>query len=170
MRKLKSLVIAAALFLAVNTNVNAQTKVAHINLSELIPIMPEVKLATDQIKKMEEGFRKDLETMYTEFRTKAEKYNNESKTAGDALNETRGKELQDMQSRIEAFQQKAQLELENKEIELKAPIIEKARVAIHKVAKAKGYEMVLDSTPGSAVIMATTGDLLQDVKAELKIK
>lgn len=170
MRKLKNLVIAAVLFLGVNASVTAQTKVAHINLSELIPLMPELKVAQDQLKKMGEGFEKDYTAMTTEYRTKAEKYSAEAPTAGDALNETRGKELQDLEARIMKFQQSAQAELAKKETELQSPILEKARLAIQKVAKAKGYELVLDSTPGAGVIMATTGDIMVDVKAELKIK
>jgi len=169
MRKLKSLVIAAALFLSVNATVNAQTKIAHINLSELVPLMPEVKAAQDQLKKLADGFDKDYKAMTTEFTTKAEKYGNEAATAGDALNETRSKELQDFRERIAKFEQTAQAELEKKQVELNMPILEKARLAIHKVAKAKGYDMVLDSTPGAGVIMANTGDIFQDVKAELKI-
>jgi len=170
MKKLKSLVIAAVLFLGVNSSVNAQTKVAHINLSELVPLMPELKAAQDQLKKLGEGFDKDYRAMTEEYRTKAEKYSGEAKTAGDALNETRGKELQDLEARIMKFQQTAQAELANKEVELQAPIIEKARLAIHKVAKAKGYDLVLDSTIGGPVLMAETGNILPDVKAELKIK
>ena len=170
MRKLKSLVIAAALFLGVNATVNAQTKVAHVNLSELIPLMPELKSASEQLKKLGEGFEKDYNAMTAEYRTKAEKYSAEAATAGDATNEIRGKELQDLEARIMKFQQSAQSELAKKEAELQAPIIEKARVAIQKVAKAKGYDLVLDSTPGSGVLMATNGDILNDVKAELKIK
>jgi len=170
MKKLRNLVIAAALFLGVNSNVNAQTKVAHINLSELIPLMPELKAASEQLKKLGEGFEKDYNSMTAEYRTKAEKYNNEAKTAGDALNETRGRELQDLEERIMKFQQSAQAEIAKKETELQAPIIEKARQAIQKVAKAKGYDLVLDSTPGGGVLMATSGDIIQDVKTELKIK
>ena len=170
MKNLKSLVIATVLFLGVNASVNAQSKVAYINLSELIPLMPEVKSANEQIQKLEDGYRKDLEGLYTEYRTKAEKYSAEAKTAGDALNETRGKELQSLQERIEAFQQSAQQELQKKDYDLKAPILEKARVAIQKVAKAKGYNIVLDSTAGGGVIMAEGADLMSEVKTELKIK
>nr|WP_297310031.1 OmpH family outer membrane protein [uncultured Flavobacterium sp.] len=170
MRKLKSLVIAAVLFLGVSTTVSAQSKVGYINLSELIPQMPEVNAANEQIKKLEEGFTKDLTALVTEFRTKADKYNNEAATAGDALNETRGKELQSLQERIETFQQTAQQELQKKEFDLKSPILEKARVAIQKVAKAKGYNIVLDSTVGGGVLMAEGADLMQDVKTELKLK
>lgn len=170
MKKLRNLAIAAVLFLGVNSTVTAQSKVAHINVSELIPLLPEVKAASDQLKKMGEGFEKDYTTMTNEYRTKAEKYGAEAKTAGDALNETRGKELQDLESRIMKFQQNAQAELGKKENELQAPIMEKARLAIHKVAKAKGFDYVLDSSIGSGVIMAEGTNLLSDVKAELKIK
>lgn len=170
MRKLKTLVIAAVLFLGVNSTVSAQTKVAHINVSELIPLMPEVKAASDQLKKLGDGFEKDYSSMTADYRTKAEKYGSEAKTAGDALNETRGKELQELEGRIMKFQQNAQAELAKKEGELQAPIMEKARLAIHKVAKAKGFDYVLDSSLGSGVIMAEGTNLLSDVKAELKIK
>lgn len=170
MKKLKKLVLAVVLVLGINSTISAQTKVAHINLSELIPLMPELKSAQEQLKKLGEGYEKDYTVMTNEYRTKAEKYSAEAQTAGDALNETRGKELQDLESRIMKFQQSAQAELAKKEAELQAPIIEKARLAIHKVAKAKGYDLVLDSTPGAGVIMATSGDIFQDVKTELKLK
>ena len=43
-------------------------------------------------------------------------------------------------------------------------------MAIQKVARAKGYQYVLDSTPGAGgVIMADGYNLLADVKADLGI-
>ena len=47
------------------------------------------------------------------------------------------------------------------------PILEKSRTAIQKVAKAKGYQYVLDSSTGSGVILADGPDLMADVKKEL---
>ena len=44
---------------------------------------------------------------------------------------------------------------------------EKARVAIQKVARAKGYDYVLDSSNGAGVIMADGYNLMPDVKKEL---
>ena len=49
------------------------------------------------------------------------------------------------------------------------PILTKAQQAIHKVARAKGYKYVMDSTIGGGVIMADGPDLMADVKKELKI-
>ena len=42
-----------------------------------------------------------------------------------------------------------------------------SEAAIKKVAKAKGFQYVLDSTTGSGVLVADGTDLLADVKKEL---
>ena len=165
MKQLKTLAIAIVLF--IGTQVSAQTKVAHIDVQALMTSMPEMKTAQDQMKKIQEPYDKDYKNMVTEYQTKLQKYEQESATAGDALNETRTKEMQDMGNRIQQFQQTAQKELGQKEMDLIKPIMEKAQKAIQKVAKAKGVNYVLDATTGSGVLFAEGIDLLADVKKEL---
>ena len=169
MRKLKKLFLAAIMVVGFNVATQAQ-EVAHINVSELIPLMPESKTAKDELTKLQEKYKKEFETMQNDFQTKLKKYQTEAPTAGDALNETRGKEMEEMQQRIMLFQQNAQQELGKKELALSEPILNKAQQAIHKVARAKGYKFVLDSSIGSGVIMADGPNLMTDVKTELKIK
>jgi outer membrane protein len=72
-----------------------------------------------------------------------------------------------MGTRIQQYQQTAQKELQQKQEDILKPILEKARLAIQKVAKAKGYQYVLDASTGSGVLMAEGPDLLADVKKEL---
>lgn len=166
MKQLKTLAIAIVLF--IGTQVSAQTKVAHIDVQALMTTMPEMKTAQDQMKKIQETYDKDYKNMVTEYQTKLQKYEQEAPTAGDALNETRSKEMQDMGSRIQQFEQTAKKELGQKELDLIKPIMEKAQKAIQKVAKAKGVNYVLDATTGSGVLFAEGGiDLLADVKKEL---
>jgi outer membrane protein len=165
MKQLKTLAIAIVLF--IGTQVSAQTKVAHIDVQALMTSMPEMKTAQDQMKKIQETYDKDYKNMVTEYQTKLQKYEQEVPTAGDALNETRTKEMQDMGNRIQQFQQTAQKELGQKEMDLVKPIMEKAQKAIQKVAKAKGVNYVLDATTGSGVLFAEGIDLLADVKKEL---
>ncbi|MBV2196155.1 MAG: OmpH family outer membrane protein [Flavobacterium sp.] len=166
MKQLKTLAIAIVLF--IGTQVSAQSKVAHIDVQALMTAMPEMKVAQDQMKKIQESYDKDYKNMVTEYQTKLQKYEQESATAGDALNDTRSKEMQDMGNRIQQFQQTAQKELGQKEMDLIKPIMEKAQKAIQKVAKAKGVNYVLDATTGSGVLFAEGGiDLLADVKKEL---
>jgi len=168
MRKLRNLVLAAIAVVGFNVAAQAQ-EVAHINVSELIPLMPESKTAKTELEKLQEKYKKEMETMQNDFQTKLKKYQAEAPTAGDAVNETRGKEMQDMEQRIQLFVQNAQQEMGKKELALSEPILTKAQQAIHKVARAKGYKYVMDSTIGGGVIMADGPDLMADVKKELKI-
>ena len=166
MKQLKSLVIVAILF--IGTQVSAQTKVAHIDVQALMTSMPEMKTAQDQLKKIQENYDKDYKNMVTEYQTKLQKYEQESTTAGDALNQTREKEMQDMGTSIQQFQQTAQKELGQKEVDLMKPLFEKGQKAIQKIAKAKGVNYVLDSTsPGTVLYMEGGIDLMADVKKEL---
>ena len=165
MKQLKTLAIAIVLF--IRTQVSAQSKVAHVDLQALITSMPEMKTAQDQMKKIQETYDKEYKGMVAEYQTKLQKYEQEAPTAGDVLNETRSKEMQDMGSRIQQYQQTAQKELGQKEMDLIKPIMEKAQAAIKKVAKEKGFNYVLDSTTGSGVLVADGTDLLADVKKSL---
>ena len=44
MKQLKTLLIAAALFIGANQTISAQAKVAHIDVQELMTTMPEMKI------------------------------------------------------------------------------------------------------------------------------
>ena len=60
-------------------------------------------------------------------------------------------------------------DLDQKRVDLYTPVLEKARTAIQKVARAQGIQYVLDSTQGSGVILADGTDLMAEVKKELGI-
>lgn len=167
MKQLKSLLIAAVLFVGMSQTVSAQAKVAHINVSDLMAAMPEMKAAKTQLEALNKTYDTEYNTMVDEFRKKIEKYDKEAATVGDAVNQTRQVEVQEMQQRIQQYQQTASTELQTKQEEVLKPIMEKAKNAITKVSKAKGYQYVLDSTLGSGVLVADGPDLLADVKKEL---
>ncbi len=167
MKQLRSLLMAAILFVGTSQVVSAQAKVAHINVSELMAAMPDMKAANVQLEKLTKTYDADYNAMVSEFRTKVTQYEKESATVTDVVNETRSKEVQDMQKRIQEYQQSASKELQQKQEDTYKPIVEKARAAIQKVAKAKGYQYVLDSTQGSGVLVSDGPDLLVDVKKEL---
>ncbi len=56
--------------------------------------------------------------MVEEYQNKLKKYEQEATTVTDAVNETRSKEVQDMQKRIVDYRDNAQKELQQKELEL----------------------------------------------------
>jgi outer membrane protein len=105
--------------------------------------------------------------MVEEFQAKVKKYEAEVAKVSAVLNEERSKEVQDMQNRIVQFRESAGKKLQEKEVELVKPIMEKAILAIEKVSKEKGYKYVLDSTEGGSVIVAEGTNIYNDVKTEL---
>jgi len=167
MKYLKKIAVALVLFVATSSYVSAQSKVAHINVQQLLSEMPEMKTAEAELKKLQETYMADIESSMTEFRNKATLYQNEAPSKSKEENEKRALELQENEKNIGQAQQTAQQELQKKQAELFAPISEKAKAAIDKVAAAKGYDYVIDATQGAGLIVANGPDLLADVKKEL---
>jgi outer membrane protein len=163
MKQIKTLLIATVMFFGAST-MNAQTKTAHIDVSDLLSKMPQMTAAKAQLDKLSKTLDTEYSTMVTEYQTKMKKYEGEAQTATQALNETRAKEMQDMGQRIQQYRDDASKQLQTKEAEIVKPIMDKAKAAIIKVGKAKGFQYVMDS---ASLILADGPDLMVDVKKEL---
>ena len=167
MGNLKKIAVALMLFVAASSYVNAQSKVAHINVQQLLSEMPEMKAAEAELKKLQDTYRADIEDSMTELRNKYTLYSNESSSKTQEENEKRALELQGYEKSIQEAQAAAQQELQKKQAELFAPISEKAKAAIDKVAADQGFDYVIDATQGYGLIVANGTDLLALVKKEL---
>ena len=167
MKQLKTFVIAIALVIGASSYANAQSKVAHINVQQLVNEMPETKSAQAEIKKLEQTYRADLESSAKELQNLYTKYQNEAATKTKEENEKRAEDVRQRELNIRQAEQMAGKELQEKQVELLQPIIQKANDAIQKVAKAQGFNYVLDASNGSGVIFADGKDLMADVKKEL---
>jgi outer membrane protein len=169
MKHLKKIAVALVLFVAATGFVNAQSKVAHIDVTELLSAMPAMKSAEAELKKLSETYNADIESSITEFQNKMTQYQNEAPSKSKEENDKRAIELQGIQKNIGDAQQAAQKELQKRQAELFAPISDKAKAAIEKVAAAQGYDYVIDAQAGGGLIVAKGKDLLADVKKELGI-
>jgi len=167
MKNVKKIVVALVLFVATTGFVNAQSKVAHINVQQLLSEMPEMLAAQAEIKKLQETYKADLEGSITEMQNKYTQYQNEATSKTPEENEKRAVELQGYEKNIKEAEQQALQELQKKQQELFAPISEKAKKAIDKVAAALGYDYVIDASPGLGLIVSKGKDLLPEVKQEL---
>ena len=152
MRKIKILLLI--LCVTISFTVNSQSKVAHINSTELVSSMPEMNEAKAELEKLAKTYENDIQTMAAELQSKVKQYDTEASTQTDEENGRRLQEVQGMEQSIRQYQSQAQQELQKKEFDLLKPITEKAQAAIIKVAKAQGFDYVLDSTQGQGVIFA----------------
>ena len=114
MKHLKSLLIAAVLFVGMTQAVSAQSKVAHINVTELMGAMPDMKAANKQLEDYGKTFDNEYRAMVEEYQNKIKKYDQEAATVSDAINETRTREVQEMGNRIQEYQQTASKEMQKK--------------------------------------------------------
>ena len=145
-------------------------KFGHIDSNELLQLMPGRDSAVATITEYAKTLEDQLKGMQTEFETKYQEYMaNESKMT-DLIKQTKSKEIQDIQARIEGFQASAEEDLQNKQAELLQPIIDKAKTAIEKVAKANGYTYIFDAGLGILLYADQGDDIMPLVKAELNIK
>lgn len=166
MKQLKTLLLATALCLVTVSFTQAQSKVAHINTQELIQSMPEMVAARTELETLSKTYQTDMQAMGAEFQKKAMQYDQEAATKTQEENTKRAAEIQGMEQNIRQFQGQAQQDLQKKELDLLKPITEKAKAAILKVARAQGFDYVLDSAQG-ITILADGKNLLDDVKKEL---
>jgi outer membrane protein len=169
MKKINVLLLTIMLAVGAQSMAQAQSKVAHINTTDLVSVMPEMKAAEGQLEKLQKTYDTEIKAMTKELQAKITQYDAEAGNKTEEENRKRIEEVQGMQQNIGGYRQQAMQDLQQKEVDLFQPILEKARTAIQKVARAQGFQYVLDASQGTGVILSDGKDLLADVKKELGI-
>lgn len=164
MKQIKTLLIAAILFLGATQISSAQSKIAHVDTQQIMSKYPAMLDAQKQLEKLSGTYDADIKKMIEEYQAKLKKYDAEATTVTEAVNQERQKEVQDMQKRIGDFRDNAQKELGKKQEEIMKPIVDKVKASIQKVGKAKGFQYVLDA---NGLLLADGTDLTADIKKDL---
>ena len=131
MKKIVLLAFAAC----VAVSATAQNKFAHVNFSELIQLCPEADEARTTMAAASQEAQDTYQAMVDEFQTKYQDYEAKAATWSDSIRSSKEKELTDIQTRIQEFSQSVDLELQQQQQSLMAPIYEKARNVVSQLAK-----------------------------------
>jgi outer membrane protein len=172
MKNVKNFILVAAFLIAGTSIAQAQataSKVCHIASQELVESLPKAKAAEKQLRNLAKTYEAELVKMDREMKTKVTEAQQNAPNRSDEENERIYKQIQDGRKKLEEFYTKSQESLGQKRTDLLKPLYEEVRQAIFKVARAKGFDYVLDSTTGTGVIMADGYDLTPDVKQALGI-
>lgn len=171
MTKLKYALLVLVLFAAGLTNLHAQSlKFGHINSADLIQMMPETKAADSAQSKYRRSLEDQMKTMTAEYQNKLNDYQAKEAMMQDAIKLTKQKELEDLGTRIQDFQQTAQESIQKKKEELYGPVLKKAEDAIKAVAKEKSYAYIFDTSAGVVLHAQESDDIMNLVKGKLGIK
>lgn len=160
-------VLVVALFASATMFAQKPVKLGHIDAQELIKIMPEVDSIQKKLMAEQEEAESMLKTMQSELQTLYAEYQSKRDQMSDLIKQTKEDELQDKDARIRQFAEQAQKRLQDRNEELFAPIQEKIKNAIAKVAKANGYTYIFTS---GATLYEGGDDILPLVKKEMGLK
>lgn len=168
----KSLILLFAAMLAFSASAFAQktVKLGHINSSDLMQIMPgkdSAQAAFEAEVKILDG---ELKAMQEELEKKLNDYQERKSQMTELIRSTKEQELNDLNQRIQIYQQNAQKKLQEKEAELLQPIIDRAKQAINDVAKENGYTYIFDTSAGAVLYQQDSDDILNLVKKKLGLK
>ena len=124
----------------------AQPKFAHVNFTELVQLTPEADQARATIATATKEAQDTYQAMMEEYNTKYATYQQKASTWTATILDSKQKELVDIQTRIQEFEQTVQAELQQQQQNLMAPIYQKAQEQLNAIAKQDGYIYVFDTS------------------------
>ena len=166
---MKKIIIIAAMALVSLAATAQETKIAYVDFNEVIMLMPEMDAARATLEENEMTQNEILQSMYEEYQTKVQQYQQKAETWTAAIRQSKESELMEIQSRLEQTQQSFATEINQLQQELQAPIVEKAQNTVNELAKAKGVAVVLEK--GSVIFIdpAQCVDLTPEARKALNI-
>jgi outer membrane protein len=166
-------VFSILIILCVTVISQAQTKVAHINSTELMQSMPEA----DTISMKLEKIRQTWETLLAEKQKETQaKYQSLMEIIDDesiptSVKEVKTQEIDNLQKQLQEMQKTGSEAMQKEQESLLTPLYARVKETIAAVAKANGYAYVMDSSEGGGMIYSDSSyDLMQLVKAKLGLK
>ncbi len=166
--KILALVVLISGAFAANAQKN--TKLGHIDFGKLIEQMPGQDTIKTTMTKYAGSLQEQYQSMQTELQAKIDEYTKTKETLSAIIKQTKEKEIADLQSRMDAFQQSAQQDMSEHENKLTAPFIEKAKKAIQEVAKEGGFTYIFNNVEGLLLYNEGGEDVMVLVKKKLGIQ
>lgn len=121
----------------------ASLKVAVVDLQKALLQVPDGKRAKSTLEKLAASKKKELETKKAALEKAADEFKRQGSLLTDAVKRQKIEELQKGQYELQQLAFQAEQDLKSKEVKMLKPISEKLEKTIEKIAKAKGYDLVL---------------------------
>ena len=167
---MKKLIVIAAASLFMCAAVSAQgLKFAHVNFNELVQLMPEMDSARVQMDASQKEIQDTYQSMIEEFNSKYAEYGEKQATWTQSVRESKEREIQSIQTRIQEFEQSSQQDIAQLQNTLMAPIYQKAQEAVNTLAKAQGFIYVFDSSQLLYIDDTQSTNLTQSAREALNI-
>ena len=166
---LKKLLLAA--LLAAPMCLFAQAKLGYVNTTEIFNLMPEKKTAEATIAEVSKKYENEFKALQDEFQKKYGEYQALAQDTPASIKERREQELQELNNKIQNFQDVAGQDMQRQQQTLVAPIQEKIRTAIQSVGAENGFTFIFDmSIPTVLYTGSDAVNVTPLVKTKLNLK
>lgn len=156
------LIVTATLLIA--SMASADFKVGYVDVQKAIEQTTMGKKAKEDMKKEAEKRNKELEKKKADIDKMREDIEKKRSVLAEEAFAKRAQELQEEMQKFNQQAAKAQTDLQKKEGELLEPIVKKVKSVIEKIAKDKGFNLVIQNPNAQIVLYASSEtDLTDDV-------
>ncbi|MGE3975526.1 MAG: OmpH family outer membrane protein [Bdellovibrionales bacterium] len=162
MKQFTQALAVVALFFAQNA-MSADLKIGYIDLQKAIQDTKAGKKAKADMEKDIEKKKKELQDKEKELQKMTQDFEKKSMVLSEEIRQKKQMELQQEIMKYRENVGKSQMELQAKERDLTAPILEKMKKVIEKVAKDEKLAMVLEKSEHSVVWAEKELDITEKV-------
>jgi len=164
--------IALVLLCALPFSLMAQeAKLGHVNSQEILTAMPERATIEKTISDLQSQWEKELVKMREEYYAKIKEFQDKQATMPESIKQARQSELGELEQRITTFNQTASTDLQKKQQELFAPVIDKVKKAITEVGAEGNYVYIFDLSTQTIIYQSPkSNDVTAAVKKKLGLK
>ncbi|MBS1970568.1 MAG: OmpH family outer membrane protein [Bdellovibrionales bacterium] len=166
----KQVALIASLVMAASLVHAAEAKIGFVDMQKAIQSTAAGKKAKSELEGEFNKKKKELEKKEADLKKMGEDLERKKSVLSEEVLSKKQAEFQEEMMKYRDVVGKSQLEIQKKERDLTAPILEKMKKTIEKVAKEKGYSMILENS--QMVLFATADSDLTDevIKAYEKEK
>jgi outer membrane protein len=146
-------------------------KLGHVNSQEILTLMPDRANIEKTISDLQTQWEGELVKMREEYNAKIKEYQEKQATMPESIKQARQSEIAEIEQRITTFQQTAYTDLQKKQQELFAPVVEKVKKAITEVGAEGNYLYIFDLSTQTVIYQSPkSSDITPLVKKKLGLK
>jgi len=170
---MKSLYTLVAIVLFIGSAAFAQQpmKFGHINSGEILQVMPELKQVEKQMEAEFSEKEAQLTVMQEDLKGKQQAYQQVASSLTPAERSVKEKEIMELNQKVQNYYMLSQQQIQAKQNELQAPIIQKLKAAIQEVGDEEGFLYIFELSSRVPVYNSDKSiDIGPKVKAKLGIQ
>lgn len=166
-------VLALGLLLLPGMTAQAQAlNVGYTDHERIIAAMPAFQQANQTLQREAQSDEDALRAMFEDYQERAERYQRQQALLSEERRAEREQELLALQQEIQDAEQKSNEKLQQRQIDLYAPIFEQVDDAIQSVAREQGLDIVLRSHAGPTqpIILYVNEDKIVNITLDVARK